>query len=117
MNNYLNKTTLLSWSFMVFFVFQLSWGQTWTYDFGSVTGTSTNTDSGSGNTGFFTGISSDVGTYSVRIGTSGGSLELANPGTSLGTESEVQLTASNSISIVNKFGVYEWDYPSTVFFF
>jgi hypothetical protein len=85
--------------------------QPWTYDFGTGTGTANNSNSGTGNTAFFTTTPSNGGTYRVRIGTAGGSLVLANPGTSLGTGSEVQLNAATSTA-TNKFGVYDWNSPS-----
>lgn len=89
------------------------WGQTWTYDFGTGTGTANNANSGSGNTSFFTSTPSGGGTYRVRIGTGGGSLILANPGTTLGSGSEAQLNATSGTS-TNKFGVYDWNSPSSV---
>jgi hypothetical protein len=60
-----------------------------------------------------TGLPSGGGTYRVRTGTAGGTIVLANPGTTLGTGSELQITASTSTS-TNKFGVYDWTSPSTV---
>ncbi|MGV3631844.1 MAG: YDG domain-containing protein [Bacteroidota bacterium] len=87
--------------------------QPWTYDFGTGTGTANNTNAGSGNTAIFTGTPSGGGTYRTRIGTGGGSLGLVNPGTSLGTGTEAQLTAATSTS-TNKLGIYDWTSPSTV---
>jgi hypothetical protein len=89
--------------------------QPWSYDFGTGTGTANNSNSGSGNTSFFTSTPSNGGTYRVRIGTQGGSLVLANPGTSLGSGTEVQLTAATGGSS-NKFTVYNWDSPTTDFY-
>lgn len=86
--------------------------QPWTYDFGTGTGTANNANSGSGNTAFFPGTPSGGGTYRVRIGTGSGSLVLANPGTSLGTGTEAQLTATTGGSS-NKFTVYNWNSPSS----
>jgi hypothetical protein len=91
----------------------VTWGQPWTYNFGTGTGTANNSNSGSGKTDFFTSTPTGGGTYRVRIGTAGGSLILANPGTTLGTDTEVQLNAATSTS-TNKFGVYDWTSPSTV---
>lgn len=90
-----------------------AWGQPWQYDFGTGTGTANNSNAGSGKTDFFASTPSGGGTYRVRIGTAGGSLVLANPGTSLGTGSETQLTAATSTS-TNKFAVHSWDSPSQV---
>ncbi|MBS1582311.1 MAG: hypothetical protein JST66_08950 [Bacteroidetes bacterium] len=89
------------------------WAQPWTYDFGTGTGTANNANSGSGNTAFFTGTPANGGTYRVRIGTAGGSLILANPGTTLGSGTEAQLVAATSTA-TNKFGIYDWNAPSTV---
>ncbi len=86
--------------------------QPWTYDFGTGTGTATNANSGSGNTGFFTSTPSGGGTYRVRIGSGNGNLILANPGTSLGSGTEAQLTATTGGSS-NKFTVYGWNSPTT----
>lgn len=84
--------------------------QPWIYDFGTSTGTHpTNTVS----TSFLTSTPSGGGTYRVRTGGAGGTFVLANPGTSLGTATELQLQASTSTS-TNKFGVYDWTSPSTV---
>jgi hypothetical protein len=88
--------------------------QPWNYDFGTGTGTANNGNSGSGNTGFFSGTPENGGTYRVRIGTQGGALVLANPGTSLGAGTEAQLSAATGGSS-NKFTVYNWSNPSTVF--
>lgn len=93
----------------------LGFAQTWSYDFGTSTGTADNTNSGSGNTSFFPSTPSGGGTYNVRIGASGGNLVLANPGTSLGTGSEAQLNASANDD-ANKFGVYSWNSPTTKFY-
>jgi hypothetical protein len=49
----------------------------------------------------------------VRIGTAGGGVALANPGTSLGSGTEAQITAATSTSS-NKVGVYDWTSPTTV---
>ena len=88
----------------------LGWGQVWTYDFGTGTGTHpTNTIS----TTFLTSTPVGGGTYRVRTGTGGGTIVLANPGTTLGAGSELQIQSSTSAS-TNKFGVYDWNTPSTV---
>jgi hypothetical protein len=85
-------------------------GQVWTYDFGTGTGTHpTNTIS----TTFLTSTPAGGGTYRVRTGAAGGVFTLANPGTSLGTGSELQMQSSTSTA-TNKFGVYDWTTPSTV---
>ena len=82
----------------------------WTYDFGTGTGTHpTNTAS----TTFLTSTPTNGGTYRVRTGAAGGTMILANPGTTLGTGTELQINAATSTSS-NKFGVYDWTTPSTV---
>lgn len=95
-------------------IVNVGWGQTWTYDFG--TGSSSyNTASGS-STSFFSSTPSNGGTYRIRCATTGNQgsgFSLANPGTTLGTGSELQINASGTTS-TNKFGVYDWDSPSTV---
>lgn len=85
----------------------ISFAQPWTYDFGTGTGTANNANSGTGNTAFFTGTPAGGGTYRVRVGTGGGSIALNNPGTSLGTGSELQMTAATGTS-TNKFSIYSW---------
>jgi hypothetical protein len=89
--------------------------QPWTYDFSDTTATANNSNSGSGKLNHFKGTPAGGGTYRVRIGTQGGSLVLANPGTSLGAGTEAQLTAATGGSS-NKFTVYNWDTPSTQFY-
>jgi hypothetical protein len=87
--------------------------QPWSYDFGTGTGVANNANSGSGNTAFFTSTPSGGGTYRVRIGTGGGNVTLANPGTSLGLGgSEAQLNATTGAS-TNKFTVFGWTSPTT----
>lgn len=91
-----------------------SWGQPWTYNFGTGTG-SYNTASGS-STVFFSGTPVGGGTYRIRCATNpnqGSGFVLANPGTSLGSESELQVNAS-IIASTNKFGIYDWTSTSTV---
>ncbi len=83
--------------------------QPWSYDFGTGTGTHpTNSIS----TAFFSSTPTNGGTYRVRTGAGGGTMELANPGTSLGTGTELQLNASSGTS-TNKFTVYDWSNPSS----
>lgn len=91
------------------FFFSLFWitifitdarAQLWTYDFG--TGTGTYTTSGS-STSFLPVPSS--GTAMVNIGSGNGSFSLVNPGTSLGSATELQSIASSNTSI-NKFSIY-----------
>jgi len=84
--------------------------QPWTYNFGTGTGTHpTNSNS----TSFFTGTPSGGGTYRVRTGSGGGTIVLANPGTALGTDTELQLQSTTGTS-TNKFAVYDWGSPSSV---
>lgn len=85
--------------------------QPWTYDFG--TGTGTYSTASGASTTFLTSTPSGGGTYRVRMGSGAGSFVLANPGTSLGSATELQIIASTSAS-TNKFGVYDWSSPSTV---
>lgn len=84
--------------------------QPWTYNFGTGTGTHpTNSTS----LIFLNSTPTNGGIYRVRTGTGGGTMILANPGTSLGDGSELQINASTSTSS-NKFGVYDWNTASTV---
>ncbi len=77
-------------------------GATWSYDFGTTTGTWT-----SGTSSSFL-PSPPSGTSYVRVGTGGGSVALVNPGSaSLGTGSEFVLTAPTATSI-NKFSVFDY---------
>ena len=99
--------------FTVSIFFQLLHAQPWTYDFGTGTGTANNANAGSGKTDLFPSTPSGGGTYRVRVGAAGGSVALVNPGTSLGTASETQINAATSTA-TNKFGVYDWNSPSTV---
>ncbi len=79
-----------------------SQGATWSYDFGTTTGTWTTGTSIS----FLP--SPPSGTSYVRIGTGGGNVALVNPGSaSLGTGSEFMLTAPTATS-VNKFSVFDY---------
>ena len=87
-------------------------GQVWNYDFVTSTGTH---PTGSFSTTFFPSTPSGGGTYRVRTGSTGGTIILANPGTTLGTATELQIQSATSTSS-NKFGVYDWTSPSTVGF-
>lgn len=90
------------------------WGQPWTYNFGTGTG-AYNTASGNSTT-FFSSTPSNGGTYRIRCATTGNQgsgFTLANPGTSLGTGTELQVNASVTAS-TNKFGVHDWTSPSAV---
>lgn len=84
----------------------------YTYDFGTATGSHT---SGASTT-FLTNLTAtptNGGTYRVRVGSAGGNFTVANPGTTLGTGSELQVTAPTSSSS-NKFSIYDWNSPTTV---
>jgi hypothetical protein len=86
--------------------------QPWNYDFG--TGTGTYTTASGANTTFFTGTPAGGGTYRLRCASSGNvgtGFVLANPGTTLGTASELQINASVTGSS-QKFTVYGWTSPS-----
>ena len=90
--------------FFYLFVFSLpATAQTWTYDFG--TGTDVFTTPGS-STSFLP--APPRGTARVSIATDG-SFSLVNPGSTLGSGSELQVLSS-STSLVNKFGIF--GYPS-----
>ncbi|UOE41540.1 hypothetical protein MTP09_02550 [Chryseobacterium suipulveris] len=105
-------------AFVLLFMSVDVFGQIYTYDFGTGTGTADGSNAnngGAGITNFFTGTPAGGGTYRVRMGTAGGSLILANPGTSLGTGSEAQLTASSS-GAVNMFSVYNWNNPQQILY-
>jgi hypothetical protein len=91
----------------------ISNAQPWTYNFGSATASANNTNAGSGNTAFFSGTPSGGGTYRVRVGTQAGSISLNNPGTSLGSDSELQLNAATGAS-TNKFSIYSWSSLTSV---
>lgn len=89
------------------------WGQTvWTYDFGTGTGSYT---TASNSITFLTSLPTNGGTYRVRVGGGGGGMTLANPGTSLGSGTELQIQAP-STGAANKFGVYSWSNPSNTFY-
>lgn len=91
--------------------------QPWTYNVGTGGGTAANnTNAGSGNTALFPTTPSGGGTYRVRIGTGGGSLAFADPGTSLGSGNEIQLNAATGTS-TNKYSIYGWTSPSSVAYF
>jgi hypothetical protein len=81
--------------------------QTYTYDFGTSTGSHTSGAS----TSFFSDTPTNGGTYRVRVGTAGGGFELVNPGTSLGSGTELQVTAATSTA-TNKFGIHDWSSAS-----
>lgn len=103
--------TLLTLSLWIAVI--VSFAQPWTYNFGTGIGTANNANAGSGNTAFFTGTPTGGGTYRVRVGAGGGSISLNNPGSTLGTDSELQLNAATGAS-TNKFSVYSWSTPTSV---
>lgn len=97
-------------------VTQVSSAQPWTYDFG--TGTGSNASASSGSTTFFStntaATPTNGGTYRIRTGsTPGTGFVLANPGTSLGAGTELQIAGAATTS-TNKFTIYGWNAPSTV---
>lgn len=79
--------------------------QPWGYNFGTGTGTFNTSDTES--TSFLPAPQSNGGTARVRVGTEGGGFFLENPGSTLGTDSELRGTAPTSSSI-NKFSIYGW---------
>ncbi len=94
--------------FACLFFIQDGYTQPWSYNFGTGTGTHpTNSTS----TSFLTSLPSGGGTYRVRTGTGGGTIVLDNPGTSLGTGSELVINSATGTS-TNKFGVYTWNSSS-----
>ena len=84
----------------------------WNYDFGTGTGTY-NTASGNSTT-FLPTPPTNGGTARVRVGSAGGSFNLVNPGSSLGTDSELVIVAPTSTS-VNKFSIYDYTTAATAF--
>ncbi|HUH75153.1 MAG TPA: T9SS type A sorting domain-containing protein [Chitinophagales bacterium] len=88
--------------------------QPWSYDFG--TGTGTYTVNNSASIIFLNNIEltpSNGGTYRVRRGNQDGGFTVANPGTSLGSGSELQIQGPTGGS-TNKLTVYGWDNPAKV---
>jgi hypothetical protein len=83
------------------------WGQPWTYNFGTGTGSHTSGPS----TDFLPAPLS--GTARVRIGSGAGQISLNNPGTTLGSGTELQIVAATGTS-TNKAGIYTWTSPSTI---
>ncbi|MCF8284986.1 MAG: T9SS type A sorting domain-containing protein [Sphingobacteriales bacterium] len=82
--------------------------QPWTYDFGSTAGLSSSgvvlhTDGGA----YLPAPQTNGGTARTRIGTAGGSFNIENPGTSLGSNGEFRAVAPTSTS-VNKFSVFDY---------
>ena len=109
-----NLLTTMVLTVMFLIAGKVGWGQPWTYDFGTGTG-SYAVASGSSTT-FFTGTPATGGTYRVRCASSGNfgtGFVLANPGTSLGSETELQINAAKTTS-TSKFTVYGYDSPSSV---
>jgi hypothetical protein len=96
---------------------QVTFAQPWTYDFG--TGTGAFNTAATINTTFINSISATPaggGTYLVRTasaGNQGTGFVMANPGTALGTGTELQIAASVTGS-TNKFTVYGWSNPTHV---
>ncbi|MFO1491549.1 MAG: PEP-CTERM sorting domain-containing protein [Kiritimatiellia bacterium] len=82
-----------------------------TYDF--CTGTGSHTTGAS--TTFLPDPAVGGGSDRVRIGTTGGSFDLVNPGDALGTDTELQGTAPTSTS-VNKFSIYDIATPTPQFY-
>ena len=85
------------------FLIGVSWGQVWTYDFGTVTGSFT---SGTPSESFLPNPPS--GTDRVRVGTNPGSISLVNPGIGIGTGSELQITSNTGSSSTTKFSIYDY---------
>lgn len=89
--------------------------QPWTYKFGTTIGALSTSNTAS--TTFLNGLSATPaggGTYRVRVSNSqGGSFNVDNPGTSLGTTGELRIVAPTGASS-GKFGVYDWTSPSAL---
>jgi hypothetical protein len=102
---------------LIFALNQNVLAQPWTYDFG--TGTGSFNTAATINTTFINSVSptpAGGGTYMVRTASSGNQgtgFVMANPGTSLGTGTELQINASATAS-TNKFTVYGWSNPANV---
>lgn len=117
MEHFNNKQiTRIGFIFVTFiFLSNILNAQPWTYDFGTGTGTFNTNNTNS--TAFLSSIAtlpSGGGAYRVRTSNGqGGDFVVANPGTSLGTSSELQIKAPTGASSV-KFGVYSWTSPTTV---
>lgn len=84
----------------------------WNYNFGTGTGVY-NTASGASTT-FLPTPPTNGGTARVRVGSTGGSFNLENPGSSLGSNSELRIVAPTSAS-VNKFSIYDYTTAATAF--
>ncbi|KOS05668.1 hypothetical protein AM493_06195 [Flavobacterium akiainvivens] len=95
--------------FLFVFSAQLSWGQTWTYDFGTAPSSSWTTAS-TANTTFLPAPSTDGGTARVRNSTAAGgsAIYLDNPGlSSLGTGAELRIRPTTSASL-SKVSIYDY---------
>ena len=84
----------------------------WNYDFG--TGSGTFNTASSASTTFLPTPPVNGGTARVRVGSGGGSFNLENPGSSLGSGSELRIVAPTSTS-VNKFSIYDYISAATTF--
>jgi len=104
---------LLLFLLFIFLNIQLFSQAPWNYNFGTGTGVF-NTPSTS-STSFLPTPAS--GTAFVYIGNAGGAFTLSNPGTSLGTGSELVGTAANGDAkgSINKFSIYNITNPSPAF--
>ena len=91
------------------------YAQPWTYNFGTNTGSYTNSNGSS--TTFLSGLTAlptNGGTYRTKVSNgTGGGFAVVNPGSTLGTTGELQITAATNTS-TNKFNIYGWTSPSTV---
>jgi fibronectin-binding autotransporter adhesin len=76
---------------------------TWSYDFGTTSGTTTHTSGSSSS--FLPNPQANGGSQYVRVGSQGGSVVLANPGDpAFGSGAELMITAPTGSSL-NKFGI------------
>ncbi|KAF0196257.1 MAG: hypothetical protein FD166_2559 [Bacteroidetes bacterium] len=82
----------------------LGWGQPWTYNLGTGTGSFT---SSTASTTFLPAPTSGIAR--VRVGTNPGSIVMANPGlASLGTDTELQITSNTGSASTTKFSLYDF---------
>ncbi len=105
------KKLLTTWFCLGFAISGLTAQTIWTYDFGTSTG---NFTSNNASTTFLPAPLTDGGTARVRVGSGAGGFFLENPGTSLGTGSELRIVAPTNTS-VNKFSIYDYSAAANAF--
>lgn len=91
---------------LLLFVSVAGWGQVWTYDFGTETGTFT---SSIASTSFLPSPATGGGTSRVRVGNNPGSIVMANAGlAALGSDTELQVKTNSGSSSTTKFSIYDF---------